>query len=149
MEELKKIRGFEPVYGAPKGTKLPVRGSEKAAGYDFYAPEDISVPQGFSPTIWLNVKAYMLNNEYLEIKSRSSFMANKNLMLFCSGIIDADYYSNPNNDGNIGIRFLNFGDVFVIPKGDRICQGIFKRYLIADQDEVLGKRIGGFGSTGR
>lgn len=149
IEGINKIRGFEPVYGAPADTKLPVRGSDKSAGYDFFAPEDIDVPKGFSNTIWLNIKAYMLGGEFLEIKNRSSFMAKKDVMLFCSGIIDADYYSNPNNDGNIGIRFLNFGEPFVIKKGERCCQGIFQQYWIADNDESLGMRKGGFGSTGR
>ena len=143
------IRGFEAVYGAPADTILPVKGSDQAAGYDFFAPDDIDVPKGFSNTIWLNIKAYMLDGEFLEIKNRSSFMAKKDVMLFCSGVIDADYYSNPNNDGNIGIRFLNFGEPFVIKKGDRICQGIFTQWLPADYARSLGSRKGGFGSTGK
>lgn len=144
-----KVRGFEVVYGASEDTILPVKGTDEAAGYDFFAPEDIYVKSGLSKTIWLNIKAYMQVGEYLEIKNRSSMMAKHDTMIFCSAIIDSDYYSNPNNDGNIGIRLLNFGKPFVIEKGQRICQGIFYNWLPADNTKSLGARIGGFGSTGK
>lgn len=144
-----KIRGFEPVYGAPEDTIMPYRATDGSAGYDFFAPKSMEIGYGFSDTIWLNVKAYMQPGEFLNIKNRSSYMANKNAMLFCSGLIDSDYYSNPNNDGNIGIRFLNLGSPFIIQKGDKICQGVFETYLTADGDDSKGKRQGGFGSTGR
>ncbi len=149
MSNSKKVRGFEVVYGASPETKLPVRATEDSAGYDFYSPDNIYVTYGFTDVIWLTVKAYMRKGEYLRIENRSSIMAKKNAMLFCSGIIDADYYSNPNNDGNIGIRILNLGQPFVINKGERICQGIFTPYLTADGDNVTSTRSGGFGSTGK
>ena len=65
------------------------------------------------------------------------------------GNIDSDYYSNINNDGNIGISIWNTtDDPFVIEEGDRVCQGSFYKYLIIDNDNPISEeRVGGFGST--
>ena len=61
-----------------------------------------------------------------------------------------DYYGNENNDGNIGIFLLNISDtVQYIHKGDRIAQGMFINYLIADNGNLDNERIGGFGSTNK
>ncbi|GAY72607.1 deoxyuridine 5'-triphosphate nucleotidohydrolase [Lentilactobacillus kosonis] len=66
------------------------------------------------------------------------------------GVIDADYYNNESNEGEIFVQLINFSvtDV-VIKKGQRIAQGIFMPYLLADQDGLTKKatRIGGFGSS--
>ena len=37
----------------------------------------------------------------------------------------------------------------VIKAGERVMQGIFKKYLIVDDDNVTSTRIGGIGSTGK
>ena len=67
-----------------------------------------------------------------------------------TGIIDSSYFGNPDNDGNIGFRLLNLGDKpYVINVGDRIGQGIFSKYLITDDDNASGDRLGGFGSSGK
>lgn len=141
--------GFEPVHGAPDDTILPRRSTKASAGYDFYAPEDMVIKKGMSDTIWLNVKAYMPDFMYLRMENRSGIMAKKDTVLFCSGIIDSDYYSNPNNDGNIGIRFWNLGEEFEVKKGERICQGIFLEYYVTDDDVATEQRVAGFGSTGK
>lgn len=144
-------RGFEPVLGAPSSTKLPVRGSEHAAGYDFYAPRDIIVPaHGKSDLIFFNVKAYMETDEVLYMRIRSGLGTKHELMLETSGVIDADYYGNPTTDGNIATVFRNHGDSdYTIKKGERCCQGIFLKYLTVDNDKTLGSRRGGYGSTGK
>lgn len=36
-----------------------------------------------------------------------------------------------------------------IKKGEAIGQGLFQKYLITDDDNANGERIGGFGSTGK
>lgn len=150
-----KIRGFEFVdYKFIKGelpNKLPTRGTNKSAGYDFYSPIDIDIQPQQQVKFQLNVKAYMQDDEVLEIHIRSSLGFKYQLILSnCTGIIDSDYYNNPNTGGNIGIAIRNLGDkTFHINKGDRICQGIFKKYLLADEDKPLStNRIGGYGSTG-
>ena len=66
------------------------------------------------------------------------------------GIIDSDYYSNPDNDGNIGIFLKNISDKELkIFKGDKIAQGIFMKYFKVDNDKTTAKRAGGFGSTNK
>lgn len=144
-------RGFEPVHGAPEDTILPVRGSDKAAGYDFYAPNDILVPaHGKSELVFFNVKAYMEPDEFLYMRIRSGMATKHEIMLETSGVIDADYYGNPTTDGNIATVFRNNSNVsYTIKKGERCCQGIFIKYLTVDDDNSLGARRGGYGSTGK
>lgn len=65
------------------------------------------------------------------------------------GVVDASYYSNESNDGNIGLSLLNTsGRAIEVKKGERIVQGIFTPYLVADGDDASGTRTGGMGSTG-
>ena len=79
-------------------------------------------------------------------------MGIKNNIRLCNqvGIIDADYYNNPQNEGHIWICLKNEGITdFVIEKGSAIAQGIFSKYYICDDDISENKRIGGIGSTGK
>ena len=152
---MEKIRGFEAVVEEMrKGTMdyiLPVRGSSKSAGYDLASPIDVIIEPHSSVLIWSNVKAYMQDDEVLKIYVRSSIGIKKGLMLKNTvGIIDADYYSNEGNDGNIGLTLYNMTDeAVVIQKGERVCQAIFTKYLVADDDVCLkNERTGGIGSTG-
>ncbi|MDC7243177.1 MAG: hypothetical protein PQJ44_04400, partial [Sphaerochaetaceae bacterium] len=65
------------------------------------------------------------------------------------GIIDSDYYNNPDNEGEIMLILYNFGkEPVAINKGERIAQGIFMKYFTVDENETTIKRLGGFGSTG-
>ena len=82
--------------------------------------------------IWTDVKSYMNDDEGWIINVRSS-MGGKFMMVNTSGWIDADYYSNEGNDGNIGVFLLNNSDKLQeIKRGDRIAQGIFIKVLPAD-----------------
>lgn len=96
------------------------------------------------------LKAYMLEDEYLQIVNRSSNPLKRRIILPNSlGIIDKDYYNNENNEGHIYVQLQNYGvkDV-TITKGDRIAQGIFSKYLLTDDDiGGLSERVGGFGSS--
>lgn len=145
-----KTRGFELVKDAPADTILPHRSTKGSAGYDFYAPYDIILtPHSCSKLVFLNVKAYMQPGEKLQMYIRSSLAVKSNITLETSGLIDSDYYSNPDNDGNIGVKFRNNGnEPIVITKGTRCCQGVFGKYLVADGDDVNETRTGGYGSTG-
>lgn len=96
------------------------------------------------------LKAYMQEDEYLQIVNRSSNPLKRRLVLPNGfGVIDADYYNNPNNEGHIYVQLLNFGlSDYQIKKGDRIAQGIFVPFLKVDGDQGgLGHRQGGFGSS--
>lgn len=95
------------------------------------------------------VKAYMGEEEVLILANRSSNPLKQNLILSNGiGVIDADYYGNEDNDGHIMGQFINFGAKTVwVKKGDRIFQGMFQQFLLADNDIAGGKRVGGHGST--
>ena len=155
---MNKTRGFEVVKDGfrkfpDKEIKLPKRKTYYSAGYDFYSNETITIRPGESHHFMTDVKAYMQPNEVLIINVRSSIGFKKGLRLInTQGWIDADFYGNPENDGNIGICLIN--DTFkpvTIEEGERIAQGIFIRYLITDDDDAFEKeaRVGGIGSTGK
>ena len=132
--------------------QLPTRGDSRSAGYDFYSNETVVLQPKQSHLFWTDVKSYMLDDEVLSIHVRSSIGTKKDLMLKnTTGIIDSSYYENVSNDGNIGICLINMGDkIQKIEKGERIAQGIFTKYLIADDDICLKlERTGGFGSSGK
>ena len=153
---MEKIRGFEPVVEEMrKGTMdyiLPTRGTSRSAGYDLASPIDVIIEPHSSVLIWTNIKAFMQDNEVLQLHVRSSVGIKKSLMLKnTTGIIDADYYGNESNDGNIGLALYNTGDeAVVIQKGDRLVQGIFIKYLTVDNDSYINdERTGGIGSSGK
>lgn len=71
-------------------------------------------------------------------------------MINSVGIIDGDYYNNPANEGHIFAQMQNITDKPVtVEAGERLVQGIFMSFLIADGDKADGLRTGGFGSTGQ
>ena len=149
-------RGFEVCKGfEDKNINLPVRKTAHSAGYDIECAEDTVIPKfvpGINPTlIPTGLKAYMGDDEVLYLYNRSSNPKKKGLILANSvGVIDADYYGNPDNDGHIMFAFYNIKDEdIVIKKGEAIGQGIFAPYLICDGDNAVGTREGGFGSTGK
>ena len=64
------------------------------------------------------------------------------------GVIDADYYNNPDNEGEIFFQMINLSPYDIqLHKGDIIGQGIIKPYLTTEDDNASGQRMGGFGST--
>ena len=109
---MKKIRGFEIAKGFEKeGINLPERKTKNSAGYDIEAAEDCIIPSfklGQAPTlIKTGLKAYMPDDEYLMLCNRSSNPKKKGLILANSiGIVDSDYYENPDNDGHIMFAFF-------------------------------------------
>ena len=154
---MEKIRGFEVAKGfEDKEINLPVRKTKFSAGYDIEAAEEVVVPsfkKGMNPTlIKTGIKAYMQDDEVLEVHVRSSIGIKKGLMLMnTTGIIDSDFYSNEDNDGNIHFKFRNLTNKeVIINAGERVIQGIFKKYLVADNDVCIQKeRKGGIGHTNK
>ena len=151
-EKHKPIRGFQVVNSDMRKTicvHMPTRSSEHSAGYDFYADKDYDIAPNEIIKIWTDVKAYMQPNEFLMLDVRSS-MGGKYMLANTIGIIDSDYYENPDNDGNICIMLKNISNTpLKIYKGDKIVQAIFMKYLKADNDNTTQRRKGGFGSSGR
>ena len=158
---------------------LPQRKTAESAGYDFQVSEDIIVyPHEHLTTIMKNspyhpytleqmadltkqlhtrptlvptgVKCKLDKGTYLELSVRSSTPLKSWLVLANGvGIIDADYYNNPDNEGAIYFQIINLSPFPIkLKKGDIIGQGIIKQYLKTEDDRAKGARHGGFGSTG-
>ena len=153
---MERKRGFEIAKGFENSNiNLPVRSTKNSAGYDVEAAEDCIIPAfkpGQKPTlVKTGIKAYMESDEVLILANRSSNPGKKGLILANSiGVVDSDYYGNPDNDGHIMYAFFNFkAEDIEIKKGDRIGQAIFQNYLVTDDDIAQGERTGGFGSTNK
>mgnify|MGYP001857326447 FL=1 len=151
-----KTRGFEVVKEyANKGINLPVRKTKHSAAYDIEAAEEIVLPsfqKGMKPTlIPTGLKAYMQSDEVLLIVPRSSGPKKQGISFPHNvGVIDSDYYNNPDNEGHIFVQCINLKDEdVVIKKGEAVAQAIFQKYLTVDDDNAEGMRTGGFGSTDR
>ena len=149
-----RTRGFEVAKGwEDKDITLPVRSTKNSAGYDVAAAEDVVVPvfeKGCKPTlVHTGLKAYCQPDEWYMLANRSSGPGKRKLVLANGiGIIDADYYGNPDNDGEFMYAFYNVGtEPLEIKKGDVIGQVVFQKFLICDDDHAEGERISGFGST--
>lgn len=141
-------KGFEN-----KGIQLPTRATEGSAGYDLrvYIPNDgeaVILPQS-SAVFHTGIKVAMEKDEMFNIYVRSSVGIKKHLMLSNSvAVVDADFYGNPDNDGEIKLALTNYGDIpQIIKNGDRVAQGVFVKYSIVDNDNVIEQRVGGIGST--
>ena len=156
MIKMERKRGFEIAKGFENSNiNLPVRKTKYSAGYDIEAAEDTVIPsfkKGMKPTlVKTGIKAYMGEDEVLILANRSSNPGKKGLILANSiGVIDSDYYGNPDNDGHIMFAFYNIKDEDIeIKKGDAIGQAIFQKFLVTDDDIETGERKGGFGSTSK
>lgn len=127
---------------------LPLRKTKYSAGYDFIAIEDIEILPGEIKKIATGYKANMLEDEMLMLFVRSSMGFKYNVRL-CNqvGIVDKDYYNNPDNEGHMFIKLQNEGDkVFSVKKGEAYAQGIFTKFLTCGET-VENERNGGIGST--
>lgn len=128
---------------------MPIRSTTKSAGYDFFSPTKITIAPHTHECIYTNMKFICQDDEFLLLCNRSSFGKRGISLANGVGIIDADYYGNPTNDGNFGFLLQNNTDEpITIEKNEKIGQGIFLKFLTTDDDVSTATRTGGFGSTG-
>jgi dUTP pyrophosphatase len=108
--------------------------------------KETSIKPTLVPT---GIKCEIPDGFYLELSVRSSCPLKHWLILANGvGIIDADYYNNPDNEGHIYFQVINLSPFdIILKKGDIIGQGILKRHYVTDDDFATGERTGGFGST--
>lgn len=114
--------------------------------------ENADQKKGFEPTlVHTGIKASMLENEVLYLYNRSSNPKKLGLLLANGvGVIDADYFENPDNDGEIMFAFLNILPWSIkLKAGDKLGQGVFAKFLRPVDGFTVkeDKRVGGFGST--
>ena len=167
---------FERVQKYPDAI-IPVRSTAEAGGYDLFAAEDTIIPSyweimgkmreewenGYSfedilqqhpnwrPTlVSTGVKIKLDSDKTFEISARSS-LPRKRWMIVANapGKVDADYYQNPTNDGEIFVQIINLSPIDqIIKKGEKFAQGSIHQFFLVDDDTATGERQGGFGSTG-
>ncbi|MDE7213339.1 MAG: hypothetical protein K2N42_02040 [Anaeroplasmataceae bacterium] len=133
-----------------KDLKLPKRATKGSAGYDFYAPFDITLAPGKTIKIPTGIRVSMEPNYVLKLYPRSGLGFKYRLQLNNTvGIIDSDYYFS-DNEGHIFAKITNDTNedkIVTLKKGEAFMQGIFIEYGITIDDDTTGVRNGGFGST--
>ena len=171
FEKISKYQDDEQV-------NIPTRATIDSAGYDFCAAETIIIPsyQSLMNKLpkdepiqnWLDVekmtkelncktsliptgiKCHLPQGYYLHLSLRSS-CPNKHWLIIANapGIVDADYYNNPDNEGHIYFQVINLLPFDLkIDKGTKFGQGIVLPYATTlSEDNVTATRQGGFGST--
>ena len=122
--------------------------------FNLAAMADLTKKTRVRPTlVATGVKCKLDKDTYLQLSVRSSTPLKHWLILANGvGIIDRDYYNNPDNEGHIMFQLINLSPFDIqLHAGDRIGQGIILPYLITENDAAIQeryeKRRGGFGST--
>lgn len=144
---------FEKVNRIENDLKLPERSTSFSAGYDFFNPEEVEIQAGQIKYVKTGIKSQFPEDRMLMLCNRSSNPKKKGLVLVNGvGIVDSDYYNNPDNEGEIAFAFMNItNQPVVLQPGEKLGQGIFIKFDMTEDDSVSnphGTRAGGFGSTG-
>ncbi len=130
--------------------KLPRRATAGSAGYDFFAPVDVTLKPGETIKIPTGIRVEMEQEWVLKCYPRSGLGFKYRLQLNNTvGIIDSDYFYS-DNEGHMFAKITNDSNeerTVKIKKGDGFMQGIFVEYGITVDDDVTDVRNGGFGST--
>ncbi len=150
MRKFERVRD-EFVKYDNKDVKLPVRATKYSVCYDFYSPIAYVLKPGETKLIFTNIKATYGEDEGLFLATTSGMGKRGIILAQGIGIIESDYYNNPDNDGNLGFMLYNHSDVdYPINVGDKIGQGFFMKFLTVDNEaEITTVRTGGFGSTNK
>ena len=140
---------FEKVKRIEENIKLPERSTLNSAGYDFFALENIIFLPETVTRVFTGVKCELMPNQVLILANRSSNPSKRGLILLNGiGVVDADYYGNPDNDGEIAFEFYNMFEYTVeFKKGEKLGQGIIMRFDKTEDDvtpDVVIPRQGGF-----
>ena len=133
-----------------KESKLPVYGSEYAAGADLYASEDAVIGAGETKFVHTGIAVELPQGTVGLVYARSGMACKQDLAPANKvGVIDADYR------GEIMVALHNHGkETRKIEAGDRIAQFVIAPYYTAEflEAEELSDTVrggGGFGSTGK
>lgn len=132
--------------------KIPTRATKGSAGYDFGIPIAINIAPNTTVKIPTGIRCKIEEGYVLKIYPRSGLGFKYRLQLDNTvGIIDQDYYYS-DNEGHIFIKITNdtnVGKTLELKQGDGFAQGIFEKYYLAEENEVVKERNGGFGSTSK
>ena len=140
-------KGINKVY---EDIVFPKRATVGSAGYDFFAPIDITLAPNETITVPTGIRAKINEGYVLLIFPRSGLGFKYRLQLDNTvGVIDADYYG-AKNEGHILVKITNDSKenkTLTIPKGTGFAQGIFMPFGITLDDNTSDIREGGMGST--
>lgn len=148
--EQAKIDGLENYWD---NLKLPKRATMGSAGHDIFAPYDFTLYPGKEIKFPTGMKIKLDKSKFLMIVPRSGLGFKYGVQLSNTvGIIDADYYNNPKNEGHIWVKLSypildKHQQSLTIHAGDAVCQGIVLPYYKLENDTTDETRNGGFGST--
>ena len=131
---------------------LPVKGSDLAAGFDLHSVERVEVRKGTTEMLPTGLVLAIPPGWEGQIRCRSGLGRRGLILPNGIGTIDADY----RGELMVLAHWIGEGDSFVVEKGERIGQLLFKRvpqiHFVEVKREALeetGRGEGGFGSTGR
>lgn len=130
--------------------KLPTKGSEEAACYDIYLPDDVYIAPHSTKAVGTGVAFRLPKGYRMDMYLRSGIAAKTTVRLANAvGKIDSDYTGEVKmlltNEGGVPVRFY---------RGDRICQFEINKVLDYELEETIElkettRAAGGMGSTGK
>jgi dUTP pyrophosphatase len=131
--------------------QLPVRSTDRAAGYDLFSTDNYVVLPGRRVVVSTGISVQLPPGTYGRIAPRSG-LAVKHGLDTLAGVIDPDY----TGEIKVVLQNLDMNQPFVIRPGYRIAQLILENYTVADIVEVPSENTAlntdrganGFGSTG-
>jgi dUTP pyrophosphatase len=127
--------------------QIPVRASEKAAGYDLFAAYQVEIPKRGKALVGTDIAIAIPPGHYGRIAPRSS-LASKFGLDVGAGVIDEDYR------GHVMVLLFNHSDKdYTVQKGERIAQLLLERIstppiVEVEELDTTQRGSGGFGSTG-
>lgn len=147
--------------------KLPKRATKGSAGYDIFMPTEIpAILPGYGIPVPTGIKCKIAPGWVMILAPKSGLGIRYKMRLDNTiGVVDSDYYNCEANEGHIMVAFSNELPPFTvtnpitqkpevpndmvlqIPKGKAFVQALFVPFGIAEYDEALDERVGGFGST--
>ena len=130
--------------------KLPTKGSEEAACYDIFLPDDVYLAPHSTKAVGTGLAFSIPKGYRLDMYLRSGVAAKTPVRLANAvGKVDSDYTGEVKmllaNEGGIPVRFY---------QGDRICQFELNKVLDLQLEETVElkettRADGGMGSTGK
>lgn len=130
--------------------KLPVRKTACSAGYDFSLPLSIDIKPMCADVIPTGIKVNLDSDKVLMLYVRSSWgFKYQTTLANTTGVIDADYYNNPENEGHIMVKLVNNRKTVRITAdaGECFVQGVIMQFYKTEDDNSETERVGGIGST--
>ena len=132
--------------------KLPKRATTGSAGYDIFAPYNITILPRQSALVPTGIRVILDDDKFLAIYPRSGLGFKYKMQLWNTiPVIDSDY-SGSDNEGHIWVKFYNDspdGKTIEIKKGEAMCQGVIQQFFKTEDDNTDGVRNGGFGSSNK